>query len=404
MNPPSSARPGFFGGLESLRGLAALYVMLFHLTPLLKSPALSNNFIKNGYLMVDLFFVLSGFVICHTYGAKINSGKEIVRFMFLRFGRLYPLHLATLLLFLGVETAKYVGEVKYGMVPHETRAFSFSNAPAFVANLFLVQPFLPFANLTFNHPSWSIGTEFYTYVIFALVIYFSPNRTSIRLLAAAIIALAVFLLCFYHSYYLSPQAGLSFLRCVLGFFTGLLAYEAFLTGGWISKGSDPVGLGLVFILTAILCFKHPQCVGWDYSVLPVFALLIIVVAGSTAGLISNVLNSSPLRWLGKVSYSIYMVHLFVEMIVSRLYAPSVTLLAKFTKSFMSVHTLGLYLGFFFILLTIFLVLVLSQFTYQWIELPFQKKFRDMAGAGFSKKPRPESTSLNTERPPGEAGI
>lgn len=104
MNPNSKQ---FFGELESLRGIAALTVVLFHVNQLhWINPVTTHRFFGNGGLMVDLFFVLSGFVICHNYSQKIRSLKNIGRFMFLRLGRLFPLHFFFLLVFLGVEIAK----------------------------------------------------------------------------------------------------------------------------------------------------------------------------------------------------------------------------------------------------------------------------------------------------------
>src|SRR5580700_6668773 len=96
----------FFGGLESLRGVAALIVVFLHIK--WANPLTSLLFFRNGYLMLDLFFVLSGFVICHNYGRKIGNTGDVGHFMFLRFGRLYPLHLFCLIVFLGIEVAKYI--------------------------------------------------------------------------------------------------------------------------------------------------------------------------------------------------------------------------------------------------------------------------------------------------------
>jgi peptidoglycan/LPS O-acetylase OafA/YrhL len=70
MNPSSKQ---FFGGLESLRGIAALMVVFYHIE--WTNPLTHHLIFRNGYLMVDLFFVLSGFVICYNYGQKIGNAK-----------------------------------------------------------------------------------------------------------------------------------------------------------------------------------------------------------------------------------------------------------------------------------------------------------------------------------------
>jgi peptidoglycan/LPS O-acetylase OafA/YrhL len=96
--------------LESIRGVAALLVVLFHI-PGWHPSFYYIGFIRNSNLMVDLFFVLSGFVIYKAYSVKIQNKMDLFRIQFLRFGRLYPVHLLLLLLFQGVEFAKYYAEL-----------------------------------------------------------------------------------------------------------------------------------------------------------------------------------------------------------------------------------------------------------------------------------------------------
>lgn len=139
MNPHSKR---YFGELESLRGIAALMVVLYHVE--WSNPLTPHTFFRNGYLMVDFFFVLSGFVICYNYGQKIYNGKDVVRFMFLRFGRLYPLHLFYLIIFLGIEVAKYIGELKFNLVPSASSAFSLNNT---TRSSLICCSFNPFAGL-----------------------------------------------------------------------------------------------------------------------------------------------------------------------------------------------------------------------------------------------------------------
>ena len=94
--------------LESLRGLAALLVVFFHVPKW--NSFLNVGIINNGYLMVELFFVLSGFVIFNAYSNNIKSKRDLMRFQFLRFGRLYPVHILFLLILLLIEVAKYFAQ------------------------------------------------------------------------------------------------------------------------------------------------------------------------------------------------------------------------------------------------------------------------------------------------------
>jgi peptidoglycan/LPS O-acetylase OafA/YrhL len=377
----NTGRPQFFGGLESMRGVAALLVVLYHIE--WQNPLTHRLLIQNSYLMVDLFFVLSGFVICHNYRRLIGTTADIARFMWLRLGRLYPLHLFFLLGFLGIEILKYVGELHFGLIPHQSHAFSVNTPSAFIANLFLLQPFFSFSNKTFNAPSWTIGVECYTYFLFALVALVARGKKEISLVSGLLVLSAAFLLNFFNGgEYARAAAGWTFLRCIFGFFLGVLAYQVYDSHHLkISRWSAGLETGLVVLLAAFLSFKqNPR---WDSAVLPIFALLVIAVAASPLkrahGVISNILNSTPLRWLGKVSYSIYMTHLVVVILMSR------TLMLVQRKLTPNIHdtVLTSSIGLVFVLLTIILVLIASRFTYQWIELACQRKFRDFAMKYFT---------------------
>src|SRR5216683_6021851 len=102
----STDRSKHFIALDSLRGICASIVAFFHVD--------GDAFIKtipvvaNGFLFVDFFFVLSGFVIAASYGRKIVDGYSIGKFMFLRLGRLYPLHAFMLLAYLCIAIYKHL--------------------------------------------------------------------------------------------------------------------------------------------------------------------------------------------------------------------------------------------------------------------------------------------------------
>ena len=315
MNPNNKS---FFGGLESLRGVAALIVVLLHIKWM--NPLTTLLFFRNGYLMVDLFFVLSGFVICHNYGQKVADASDAGHFMFLRLGRLYPLHLFCLIAFLCIEIAKYIGELKFHLVPYASPAFSINNAPSFIAHLLLVQIFCPFAEYSFNGPSWSISAEFYTYLIFALIVWTFSKKRSVLIASVFLVSIATFLMLFFGISGSTELTGWSFLRCIVGFFMGVLAYHVYdRHHSHISRWSGRIAFCLLIILVVFMSLKeNPKLDG--ILVLPVFSALIIAIAAEPAGRISKLFNSTPLRWLGRVSYSIYLMHYMVLMFLSRLAA------------------------------------------------------------------------------------
>src|SRR5690349_15370806 len=101
MQQPTSDHRGaeFFGSLEGMRGLAAVGVVFYHTY---WHWQLNNiSFVRHSQLFVDLFFVISGFVISHIYSTRLRSPNDFLAFALLRTARLYPLHLFTLLLIAG---------------------------------------------------------------------------------------------------------------------------------------------------------------------------------------------------------------------------------------------------------------------------------------------------------------
>src|ERR1700744_3320893 len=93
----------------SLRGIAAVLVVAFHYAVPLRHVGFDVNrytlLVARGYLWVDLFFILSGFILCHVYANQLVDIRSIASFFRARFARIYPLHIATLLLLVGCQTA-----------------------------------------------------------------------------------------------------------------------------------------------------------------------------------------------------------------------------------------------------------------------------------------------------------
>src|SRR5258708_26387972 len=101
-----------FEVLDSWRGLSATLVALFHLQA--HSHFYELSLLRHSYLFVDFFFVLSGFVITANYRTRLVSGFSFWHFMLLRFGRLYPLHFATFVAFILLESVRDRFDVLFG--------------------------------------------------------------------------------------------------------------------------------------------------------------------------------------------------------------------------------------------------------------------------------------------------
>ena len=354
--------------LESIRGLAALLVVFFHIPKW--NPTLDIRIINNGYLMVDLFFVLSGFVIYNAYVGKINSAKDLFRFQFLRFGRLYPVHIMFLIAFIFIEITRYLALSKLGITIPDTKPFSENNLKAIFQHLFLIQAILPTNNAaTFNGPAWSISVEFYTYLIFGAGIFLAEKKKNVlfSLLAFASVLLLVS----------ETTFGLKdFLRCLAGFFIGCLT--ALATNKF--KTNVPKYFSLMVFVAIALFLQLKTSKQYNISIYFLTAAMIASIVLSRNGYLNNILNLKMLTWLGSVSYAIYMSHAAIIWVVIQalrfvLKKPEMLIHGISTPQLSKTESL-----FAFVILMI-IVLSFSAFVHRFIEKPMREKSRRFA---FSK--------------------
>lgn len=296
-----------FRALDGWRGICALLVALHHIE--VHGWIYWQPLIRNAWLFVDFFFVLSGFVIAHAYGEKLQSGARIKDFAVRRLGRLYPLHLVMLAALVTLELAHLV--IAHGHHIAEARAaFTGDRSPfAILTNLVLLQAMGLHNSETWNGPAWSISCEFYTYLLFAGVCLLTPRRT-LRIVAAALLALlGAFVLARFSDYGMRETFHFAIFRCVYGFFAGVLTYELWRWGAarWIRGTAAEVAAVAIALLFLVLV---PGNRTLEYLATPLFAAVVLVFAGE-GGIVSRVLTLRPVAALGRWSYSIYMVHTFV---------------------------------------------------------------------------------------------
>ncbi len=153
-----TAAPANLKPLTSLRFAAAMWVVVYHYWPALTAAAMPG-LVAKGYLGVELFFVLSGFILSHVYLQSFGDGGfRYGSFLWARLARIYPLHLATLAgLGLLIGGAALLG-VKAG-----DQVLILSSLPA---QLTLTQAWGLAPHGGWNHPSWSISAEWFAYLTF----------------------------------------------------------------------------------------------------------------------------------------------------------------------------------------------------------------------------------------------
>jgi peptidoglycan/LPS O-acetylase OafA/YrhL len=300
--------------LDSWRGIAALCVVLFHFEAADHIHGLP--FIRHSFLFVDFFFVLSGFVIAHAYGDKLRSAPEVQQFVVRCFGRVWPLHIAALTAFIAVAVFKYLLTAHFGMSATTSAFDPAGSTPlgSLPAQVLLLQAVDVTDQLTWNTPSWSISAEFWTYILFALIVLLAPRYRTIVFAATAALGAATLVAFSQHGMDTTYDLGLP--RCIFGFSVGYLVYWARPRIGTMPSAIAP--LAEVLMVLAIVAFvtmtnRSPA----SYAAPFVFAIAVYVFSYES-GPVSRLLQRPVFQNLGLWSYSIYMLHALIAFAVSEL--------------------------------------------------------------------------------------
>ena len=384
-----------FQALDSWRGIAALLVTCGHIRFL--GHQYDWALVRGSWLCVDFFFVLSGFVIAHAYGKRLVEGYDSFSFAIRRFGRLWPLHIVVLIMFIMLEIVKW-GLATGGLISPDTVAFDagerFSLSSMF-SNVFLLQSLGLHDELTWNMPSWSISTEFYTYLIFAKVCLITHRRA--RLVAVAAIAITgITVVALYAGETLNTTYDYGIFRCAYGFMTGVLCYEVFQrTRNTSYKPSTFVETIMFLVAFGFIAAAgtHPMSLAAPL----VFAIVIWVFAHEH-GRLSQFMLTKPFQRLGDWSYSVYMIHFLVWVVVSRLFAVFESARGESLRvdhystiggfqieliSFGNVYWMDL-----LSILYLAVVIALSAGTYRYVEKPCRGYFNRIAQKRDDQKYQP----------------
>jgi peptidoglycan/LPS O-acetylase OafA/YrhL len=301
--------------MTGLRGIAALMVVVYHFYPGDALPAGGLRlFVTKGYLWVDLFFILSGFLMAMTYG-KLFAGRWSLRtwlsFLWKRLARVYPLYIvivaATLAYTLG----------SYGSPKDPSGLSSIGlNRPLVdvVANVLLMQSWG--ISRSVDGVAWSLSTEWGAYLLFPLLAWLAlferrGTAVAVALAVAAIVVGTVGLTMqdgAYHSGPLDAYDGTTvqpMLRCFGGFVLGLLTFRVSQSPRLLAWVSHDViaALAVMLLVAGFATGAH------DLVVYPLFAVIVLALYGNR-GWIARIFGCRPVHWLGLVSYSLYLLHIY----------------------------------------------------------------------------------------------
>jgi peptidoglycan/LPS O-acetylase OafA/YrhL len=283
----AAGRPERLLYFDGLRGIAALSVALFHFPTVSVLDRLP--IVENGWLFVDMFFVLSGFILDRVY---FTRGASFVPFALTRAARMMPLYYLIFLFSIPFDAFRVLRDpggalelVKAGMV-----------------NLVALQSFGLLDRLWFYGPSWSISAEIWVNFLIFPVIMTTAGR---KLLPAITAVLAV---AFMTTLDIQTSHEYGALRCAYGIGLGIIVSRLLLTGRASFSGLPPALTDAFFVLLLVFGLSnHP----WQ-GALPIgFALLVFMLALSERSLTRRLLSTPPAVFLGRVSFALYMTHYIV---------------------------------------------------------------------------------------------
>ena len=215
----------------SFRGLAALLVVIFHYRSFLDNSIQIDQFtgiFGKGYIWVDFFFMLSGFILCYVYLLDSNKPRfnfAIREFYLARLARIFPLHILTLsfviLFFLSLGMLNTILSGNFCCLWDD----HFRSVDSLIANIFLVHAWSFYDIPTWNIPSWSISAEFACYLAFGIYLWLAKYRANLlRFIVPAFGALLYFYLLTLSSS-IDEHFHLSVPRALAGFSTGIGIYH-----------------------------------------------------------------------------------------------------------------------------------------------------------------------------------
>ena len=303
---------------DSIRGIAAIIIAcIFHpatidfrhtsgVAPL--SGFVWEDIYQYGYVFVELFFVISGYLSFYIYLPKIDAGMNFIGFIKKRYVRLLPLIVFTLLLTL-ILNISYTNI--YGMPFWENNN---DNITTLLLSLFGLQT-LSFVPQSWNYPAWVLSIFLLIWVIFYAIIYFTKkDRAKYRIwlsILLVVIGIDISLTNYYNTFLMNVSVA----RGYMGFFMGGIIY--FINYNASSRVKKILTLLSSFglILSFVLHYNFKIDYGNASVLFAVFIWPMFIIIVLFNKVINKVLSCRLLRFLGNISFSIYLCNYPIEVLL-----------------------------------------------------------------------------------------
>ncbi|MCC9166549.1 acyltransferase family protein [Pontibacter harenae] len=324
--------------LDGIRGIFSLIIILAHLPEQhLPFNWHSSFIVRESSILVDFFFVLSGFVITYNYQAFAStSGFKV--YLKKRFVRLYPLLFYTTTVFLLFKLAFNLYLPHLVNLNEPTSALLLQYLDTI---LFLNSTPLLGATLAMNGPSWSISAEMIVYVLYGLVLLYSVTkpRTKTKLMLT-LLGLSVLFCLYKGEYFFGGDYG--FIRALLAFIIG---YLVFLLSKYTFRLPSfleifiPINILAICYMLNISHGTTKEMIG--LGVVPLFFGLSILLLLKSDGYVSKLLETKPFQFLGDISYSVYLNHNLMIILIPRFFFTFLKLeINNLTQSLVLLTTVG----------------------------------------------------------------
>jgi peptidoglycan/LPS O-acetylase OafA/YrhL len=285
--------------LTGVRFLAAFYVVLFHGLPWLRQrfvlPEALQTFLGNGYLAVNLFFILSGFILAYTYDGQIQGKTNRLHFWEARFARIYPVYFLSLVLAFWFERG----------LPFGTRA----------AVLLMVQAWNPRApELTgaWNYPAWTLSVEAFFYLCFPFLLPWMSRKSGRTLFWVMGFLLVICVVVhtpiqglgdWHRSSLFTNIVPLPLLR-IPEFLLGIVIGLKLLRSEAAGQNADSPWKAYIAVFGALLILSLPLGVWVSLVTIPFAVLVYELAIGDSA--LAKFLSTRFMVLLGSASYAVYL--------------------------------------------------------------------------------------------------
>jgi peptidoglycan/LPS O-acetylase OafA/YrhL len=300
-----------FVALDGLRGVAAIMVALRHAPFLWAIPAAPTGWMRNSYLAVDLFFVLSGFVLEHAYGRRFREGMSLRSFMLARLQRLYPLYALAFILVLPF----LIGQLAKRELGPAQAVLEFLCGALMLPTPNLAEPKADLYPL--NFAAWSLFFELVANLLYAAFGSRLDTKSLIRLVSGFAVALAICATAGWLGFGVDVEMrgvlgggpswetfGAGGLRVGFSFFAGVLIYR-FYQNARLPPASLGSAVAAFAVVTGILALGFPADLDLPLTLLSVIVIFPLgIMIGARFDPPKGILTSTMLI-LGLLSYGMY---------------------------------------------------------------------------------------------------